>query len=140
MCFCIIYKLLVIGDKKTWLLLSWKVFFLYCSLRPSHLHTLELWGRYMANHSLLFLTDNQAVVEVINKQSAKNSHLMRLIRRLVVAAMKFNVYFKAKHIPGKTSIIADKLSRFQDGIARQTAPWLQAQPAQIPAALQPWHQ
>ena len=101
---------------------------------------LELWGRYMANHSVLFLTDNQAVVEVINKQSVKNSHLMRLIRRLVMAAMKFNVYFKAKHIPGKTNIIADKLSRFQEGIARQTAPWLQAQPAQIPAALQPWHQ
>ena len=27
-CFCIIYELLVIGDNKTWLLLSWKVFFL----------------------------------------------------------------------------------------------------------------
>ena len=99
---------------------------------------LELWGRYI--HSVLVLTDNQAVVEVINKQSAKNYHLMRLIRRLVVAAMKCNVYFKAKHIPRKTSIIADKLSRFQEGIARQTAPWLQAQPAQLPAALQPWHQ
>ena len=94
----------------------------------------------MANHSVLFLTDNQAVVEVINKQSAKNSHLMRLIRRLVVTAMKFNVYFKAKHIPGKTNIIADKLSRFQEGIARQMAPWLQAHPAQLPASLQPWHQ
>ena len=28
MCFCIIYELLVIGDNKTWLLLSLKVFFL----------------------------------------------------------------------------------------------------------------
>ena len=28
MCFCIIYELLVIGDNKTWLLLSWKAFFL----------------------------------------------------------------------------------------------------------------
>ena len=99
---------------------------------------LELWGIYI--HSVLFLTDNQTVVEVIYKQSAKNDHLMRLFRRLVVAAMKFNVYFKAKHIPGKTSLIVNKLSRFQEGIARQTALWLQAQPAQLPAALQPWHQ
>ena len=30
--------------------------------------------------SVLFLTDNQAVVEVINKQSAKNPDLMRLVR------------------------------------------------------------
>ena len=64
--------------------------------------SLELWGKYMANHSVLFLTDNQAVVEVINKQSAMISHLMRLVRRLVIIALKFNVYFKSKHIPGKT--------------------------------------
>ena len=94
----------------------------------------------MANHSVLFLTDNQAVVEVINKQSAKNSHLMRLVRRLVIIALKFNVHFKSKHIPGKTNVIADKLSRFQEGAARPVAPWLQVQPAVIPAALQPWHQ
>ena len=71
---------------------------------------LELWGKCMANHSVLFLTDNKAVVDVINKQSAKNLHLMRLVRRLVVTALKFNVYFKSKHIPGKNNVIADKLS------------------------------
>ena len=27
---------------------------------------LEPWGKYMANHSVLFLTDNKAVVEIIN--------------------------------------------------------------------------
>ena len=101
---------------------------------------LELWGKYMSNHSVLFLTDNQVVVEVINKQSAKNSHLMRLVRRLVITALKFNVYVKSKYIPGKTNVIVDKLSRFQEGAARQMAPWLQVQPAVIPAALQPWHQ
>ena len=101
---------------------------------------LELWGRYMANHSVLFLTDNKAVVDVINKQSAKNPHLMRLVRRLLVTALKFNVYFKYKHIPGKTNVIADKLSRFQEGAARQMAPWLQMQPTKMPATLLPWHQ
>lgn len=94
----------------------------------------------MANHSVLFLTDNQAVVDVINKQSAKNCHLMRLLRRLVVTALKFNVYFKSKHIPGKTNVIADKLSRFQESAARQMAPWLQPQPTAIPAAILPWQQ
>ena len=92
----------------------------------------------MANHSVLFLTDNQAVVEVINKQSAKNCHLMRLLRRLVVTALKCNVYFKAKHIPGKTNVVADKLSRFQEAAARQMAPWLQPRPTGIPAPISPW--
>ena len=34
---------------------------------------LALWGSYMANHSVLFLADNQAVLEVISKQSGKVS-------------------------------------------------------------------
>ena len=101
---------------------------------------LELWGRYMANHSVLFLTDNAVVVEVINKQSAKNLHLMRLVRRLVVIALKCNVYFKSKHIPGKTNVIVDKRSRFREGAARQMAPWLQLLPIEMPATLLPWHQ
>ena len=99
---------------------------------------LELWGRAFANHSVLFMTDNQAVVEVINKQTAKNTSLMRLIRRLVLAALHFNVYFKAKHIPGKTNVIADKLSRFQEVTARQMAPWLHPHPVSLPVAIQPW--
>ena len=99
---------------------------------------LELWGHLLANHSVLFLTDNIACVEVINRQSAKNIVLMRLIRRLVLAALKFNVYVKAKHIPGKTNVIADKLSRFQEISARQMAPWLLPHPVELPSAIQPW--
>ena len=83
---------------------------------------LELWGSYLSNHSVLFITDNQAIVEVINKQTAKNPHLMRLVRRLVISALKCNIYFKSKHIPGKYNVIADKLSRFQETAARHLAP------------------
>ena len=51
--------------------------------------------------------------------------------------LKFNVYFKAKHIPGKTNVIADRLSHFQEFAVCQAAslasrsnptdllPWLQ---------------
>ena len=101
---------------------------------------LELWGQSFATHSVLFLTDNQAVVEVIYKQSARNNHLMRLLRRLVVTALKFNVYFKAKYILGKTNVIADRLSRFQEFAACQAAPWLHSRPDPIPPELLPWRQ
>ena len=101
---------------------------------------LELWGGYLSNHSVLFLTDNQAVVEVINRQTAKNPHLMRLVRRLVITSLKFNIYFKSKHIPGKSNVIADKLSRFQETSARHLAPWLHLHPTELPPTLQPWHQ
>ena len=53
-----------------------------------------------------------AVVEIINKQSSKDRTLKRLVRRLVLAGLKFNVLFKAKHIPGKSNVVADHLSRF----------------------------
>jgi hypothetical protein len=34
-------------------------------------------------------------------------------KRLVLAALKFNVSFRANHIAGKQNVIADQLSRFQ---------------------------
>ena len=45
---------------------------------------LELWGKYMVNSKVLFLSDNQAVVDVLNKQSCRVKILMRLIRILVL--------------------------------------------------------
>ena len=49
---------------------------------------LELWGKYMVNSKVLFLSDNQAVVDVLN---------MRLIRRLVLCTLSYNIVFRAKH-------------------------------------------
>ena len=62
--------------------------------------------QYLANHCILFLSDNIAVVEVINKQTAKNQDLMVLIRKFTICAMRFSILFKSKHIPGKYNIIA----------------------------------
>jgi hypothetical protein len=39
-----------------------------------------------------------AVVEIINKQTCKDKILMRLVRRLVIAALTYNIVFRAKHI------------------------------------------
>ena len=59
------------------------------------------------------MSDNEADVHVINKQSSKEKTLMKRVRRLVLKSLTHNIFFKAKHIPGKTNILADKLSRFQ---------------------------
>lgn len=50
---------------------------------------LEIWGSEMANRKILFMSDNMAVVEVINKQStcSKEKCLMHLLRRLVLACL-----------------------------------------------------
>jgi hypothetical protein len=58
---------------------------------------LELWGKYMVNSKVLFLSDNQAVVDVLNKQSCRDKISMRLARRLVLCTLSYNIVFRAKH-------------------------------------------
>lgn len=96
---------------------------------------IEIWGAKFKNHKLLFLTDNEAVACIINKTSSKDKTLMVLVRRLVVAALKFNIFFRAKHIPGKTNVVADQLSRFCFQRAREYAPWLDPNPVVIPEGI-----
>lgn len=74
---------------------------------------LEIWGQKLKNHKILFFSNNMVVVEIINKQSSKEKNVMRLIRRLVLVALKFNIYFKAKHIAGKSNTFPDLLSRIK---------------------------
>jgi len=92
---------------------------------------LELWGATLSNCKVIFFSDNQAVVEVINKQSSREKTIMRLLRRLVIAAMSNNIMFKAKHIIGKTNVIPDKLSRLKFQEARTLAPWLDVNPTEL---------
>jgi len=96
---------------------------------------IEIWGKHMQNSKILFLSDNMAVVDIINKQSCKDKTLMKLVRRLVLASLHFNIIFRAKHIPGKSNIIADLLSRLQFQKAHTTAPWLAASKTTIPPHL-----
>ena len=85
---------------------------------------LELWGIHLTNHKVLFMSDNQAVVQIINKQSCREPTLMKLVRRLVLAALTNNIYFRSAHITGKENVLADKLSRFKFQEALLAAPWL----------------
>ena len=58
--------------------------------------SLYLRGHKMANRSILFFTDNEALVHVINKQSCKDKALMFFVRKLVLVCLNHNVLFKAK--------------------------------------------
>lgn len=77
------------------------------------------------------MSDNMAVVQIINKQSSKDK-TMRLVRRFVLATLECNIHFGAKHIPGKNNVTADSLSRFQFQAAFQSAPQLNRLQTPIP--------
>ena len=103
---------------------------------------LEIWGPLLTRKRVLFHSDNAAVVHIVNKQTCKDADTMALVRRLVVAALRHNVLFKARHIPGFTNVVADHLSRFSFQEAREAAPWLNATPTSVPPHLMsissPW--
>lgn len=94
----------------------------------------EVWGAEMSNQRILFLSDNIATVYVLNKMTSKDPVMMKLVRRLVVASMNYNIMFRSKHVPGKTNYVADNLSRFQLQEARQWAPWLDRDQCTLPTA------
>ena len=77
-------------------------------------------GFTFANRRILFLSDNSAVVDVINQQTAWDVSLMDLIRELVVLCMSHNICFRAKYIPGKTNVVADHISRLQARVVQPT--------------------
>ncbi|WAR08396.1 LOW QUALITY PROTEIN: hypothetical protein MAR_018354 [Mya arenaria] len=74
---------------------------------------LELWGSLLQNKCIVFHSDNEDVVHIINKQSSKDKHLMKLVRRFVVKTLQHNVLCRAEHIPGSHNILVDFLSRDQ---------------------------
>ena len=69
-----------------------------------------VWGPQWGQKCLLFLCDNEAVVQTINSGTAKCPHLASLMRTLVLQSMKCNFFICAEHIPGVSYGIADSLS------------------------------
>lgn len=100
--------------------------------------SLYLWSDQMRNRCFLFLTDNEALVYVINKQSCKDKNLMFFVRKLVLVCLQYNILFKAKHVKGVNNTLADSLSRLQLDTFKHLAPvHMKREPTDIPVHMQP---
>ena len=97
---------------------------------------MTLWGEMVAKKKILFHIDNEALVSVINRQTAKSKRLMILVRKFVLLCMKLEVVFKAVHISSKCNKIADALSRMQWERFRREAPAARIDPDPIPLHFQ----
>ena len=71
------------------------------------------WANSLAGKKIIIRSDNNALVEIINKKTSKNKRVMSLIRHLILMLLSYNIQIQAKHIPGKINEIADSISRFQ---------------------------
>ena len=92
----------------------------------------------MRNQRVMFFTDNEALVHVINKQSCKDKDVMFFVRKLVLVCLSHNILFRAKHIPGIRNDLADAISRLQVPTFKRLAPaYMHHLPTAIPLHLQP---
>ena len=48
----------------------------------------------MSNRYIVFVTDNAALVSIINKQTSKHKLVMTLFRDLVSTSLRFNIYMQ----------------------------------------------
>ena len=97
----------------------------------------HIWGTSMANRCVLFFTDNAALVDIINKQTSKHKSVMVLLRDLVLSCLRYNILFRARHVPGLQNSQADYISRFQVDNFKELAPEADEFPTTVPANLLP---
>ncbi|XP_053405702.1 uncharacterized protein LOC123536155 isoform X1 [Mercenaria mercenaria] len=71
------------------------------------------WGTHLQGKKITLRSDNNSVVDIINKKSSRNNRVMCLIRQLTLSLLLNNIQVKAVHISGKVNQISDAISRFQ---------------------------
>ena len=117
---------------------SWSQFHISVKELLPIVMSVHVWGTRWRDQRIMFLCDNSAVVDVINKRTSADKKLMALIRKLVMSTLVFNIDFRAKHIPGKINIVSDAISHFQLDKARQASPDLQWEPQPVPHEWHTW--
>ncbi len=70
-----------------------------------------LWGAQWAGRHICFHSDNDAVVSIIQRRSAKHLLITHLLRCLFFCASVHQFHFSALHIPGTENVLADAISR-----------------------------
>ena len=89
------------------------------------------------NKTVLVATDNTTVVAYINKEGGmKSGSLCALLWRILSWCTRQQVTLRARHIPGRLNVIADKLSRLGQTIQTEWS----LHPAVFQAVCSRWHQ
>ena len=95
----------------TWSLPESKLHINYLELKAVFL-ALKEFQDLCANRIVLVATDNTTVVSYINKEGGMRSDtLCALLWRTLTWCTRHQVTLKARHIPGRLNVVADKLSR-----------------------------
>lgn len=117
-----------------WLPCQFEQSVVYKELFPVVMAT-HVWGLQWFRQRILFRSDNEAVVNMLNSRTSKVPCLTFLLRKLLFAAARYNFTFAAQHVPGIHNAAADALSRFHWQEFRRLAPEAHPVPVDIPQSL-----
>ena len=95
----------------------------------------EIWGARFRDKCITLHIDNAAAVYILNKQSSKDQNIMCLVRRFVLACMRFNILTRCVHLRGSLNTLPDLISRFKVAEFLQLAPQMDRQPTPVPEYL-----
>lgn len=116
---------------------SWSIFNItFLELYPIVV-AVNVWGHLWKNHCITFHTDNLALVYILNRQTSKDKDIMKLVRHLVLACLRYNVSFQSSHIIGIKNTEADCLSRQQVEEFKRLRPQSRTTPSPVPPHLLP---
>ena len=87
----------------------------------------------LANKVVIFHTDNESLVGIINKQHSSEPLVRCVLRGFVLNLLKFNIVAKAQHVRGTDNSRADLLSRDSILQFQKIFPEAQGLPSPIPA-------
>lgn len=92
----------------------------------------SVWAKAFSNRCIVFHSDNEAVVHIINRQTSTDNQIMCLLRQMVLTCLQHNILFTAVYFEGRKNVLADALSGFQVGKFKQLAPGARPFPVPIP--------
>lgn len=116
---------------------SWKAYSITVLETYPVLALITTLAKKLKNSYVIFNCDNQGVVSIINSQTSKNPLIMVMIRKMVLVLLLNNIRFTAKHIPGKTNVVCDLLSRTQVPAAALRQMGLKITETPIPSEIRP---
>ena len=72
---------------------------------------LHIWLDKISNSSIHVVTDNMALVSMLNSMYSKDKKINKLLKNCALLAMDHNIVIRALHIRTEDNIIPDRLSR-----------------------------
>ena len=124
------------GPIVCWLLDTFPAVAVYClqGALPDNFGSSCLGTLWVKKH-VLFRSDNDAVVHILNTRTSRVPCLMLLLRSLLFSAARHSFSFSSQHVPGVSNQLADALSCFNWQEFCRLAPEAQPLPTVAPLEL-----